>query len=71
MEAEEQRAGVSNYFIGRDPNNWHTDVPQFAKVRYRNVYPGIDVVFYGNASDLEYDFVVSPGANPAKDPIGI
>ena len=66
MEAEEQRAGVSNYFIGRDPNNWHTGVPQFAKVRYRNVYPGIDVVFYGNASDLEYDFVVSPGANPGK-----
>ncbi len=66
MEAENQRAGVSNYFIGRDPNNWHTDVPQFAKVRYRNVYPGIDVVFYGNASDLEYDFVVGPGANPAK-----
>ena len=66
MEAEEQRAGVSNYFIGRDPNNWHTGVPQFAKVRYRNVYPGIDVVFYGNASDLEYDFVVGPGANPAK-----
>ena len=66
MEAEEQRRGVSNYFIGRDPNNWHTDVPQFAKVRYRNVYPGIDVVFYGNANELEYDFVVSPGANPGK-----
>jgi len=66
MEAEEQRTGVSNYFIGRDPNNWHPGVPQFAMVRYRNVYPGIDAVFHGNASDLEYDFVVSPGANPDK-----
>jgi len=66
MEAEEQRTGVSNYFIGRDPNNWHTGVPQFSKVRYRNVYPGIDVVFYGNASELEYDFVVRPGADPGK-----
>ena len=66
MEAEEPRTGVSNYFLGRDPDNWHTGVPQFGKVRYRNVYPGIDAVFYGNASELEYDFVVSPGANPAK-----
>jgi len=66
MEAEERHTGVSNYFIGTDPNKWYTDVPQFGKVRYRDVYPGIDVVFYGSASDLEYDFVVSPGANPAK-----
>lgn len=66
LEAEEPRTGVSNYFIGRDPQQWHTGVPQFGKVRYRNLYPGIDAVFYGNAGELEYDFVVQPGADPGK-----
>ncbi len=53
-----------NYFIGNDPNQWHTNVPTFAKVQYDEVYPGIDLVYYGQGRDLEYDFVVSPGANP-------
>jgi uncharacterized protein (TIGR03437 family) len=66
LEAEDPRTGVSNYFLGRDPQQWHTGVPQFGKVRYRNVYPGIDAVFYGNAGELEYDFVVRPGADPGK-----
>jgi uncharacterized protein (TIGR03437 family) len=66
IDGEDLRPGVSNYFVGRDSSNWHTGVPQFGKVRYRNVYPGIDVVFYGNAQDLEYDFVVQPGADPSK-----
>jgi uncharacterized protein (TIGR03437 family) len=66
MEGEQPRAGVSNYFLGRDSNSWHTGVPQFGRVRYRNVYPGIDVVFYGNPQDLEYDFLVQPGADPSK-----
>ncbi len=55
---------VSNYFTGNDPAKWRTAVPQFAKVRYQNVYPGIDVVYYGNERDLEYDFIVAPGADP-------
>lgn len=66
LQAEELRTGVSNYFLGRNPQHWHTGVPQFGKVRYRNVYPGIDAVFYGSASELEYDFVVHPGAKPEK-----
>ena len=66
MDAEDLRPGVSNYFVGRDSSKWHTGVPQFGKVRYRNVYPGIDVVFYGNPQDLEYDFIVRPGADPSK-----
>ncbi len=53
-----------NYFIGNDPNQWHTNVPTFGKVQYEEVYPGIDLVYYGQGRDLEYDFVVSPGANP-------
>ncbi len=56
--------GKSNYFIGQDPKQWHTTVPHFAKVRYEEVYPGIDVVYYGKQRELEYDFVVQPGANP-------
>lgn len=56
--------GKSNYFIGNDPAKWRTNVPTFAKVRYENVYSGIDLVYYANGNDLEYDFVVAPGADP-------
>src|SRR5439155_49910 len=57
--------GKSNYFIGDDPGKWRTDIATFAKVQYRGVYPGIDLIYYGNGRQLEYDFVVSPGADPA------
>ena len=57
--------GVSNYYLGNDPKKWRTDVPHFARVRYHDVYPGIDLVYYGNKEGkLEYDFVVKPGADP-------
>jgi hypothetical protein len=56
--------GKSNYFIGNDPARWHTNVPTYAKVRYEDVYPGVDLVYYGNQRQLEYDFVVAPGADP-------
>jgi len=62
----EQLPGRSNYFIGSDPANWHRDIPQFARVRYQNIYPGINLVFYGSQGQLEYDFQVAPGANPAR-----
>ena len=55
---------TSNYFIGRDPRQWKSNVPNYAKVKYSGVYPGVDLVFYGNQNHLEYDFTVSPGANP-------
>jgi hypothetical protein len=61
---KEQLPGKVNYFLGNDPTKWQTDVPIFAKVEYRGVYPGIDVVYYGNERKLEYDLVVSPGADP-------
>ena len=54
--------GVSNYFIGRDPRRWRTNVPAYARVAYRNIYPGVDLVYYGNQGHLEYDLVVAPGA---------
>ncbi|MET0645090.1 MAG: hypothetical protein ABW208_00630, partial [Pyrinomonadaceae bacterium] len=53
--------GKVNYLIGKDPAKWRTDVPTFGRVRYAEVYPGIDVVYYGNQRRLEYDFVVAPG----------
>ncbi len=56
--------GKSNYFVGSSPSRWRTGIPTYAKVRYRDVYPGIDLVYYGNQRQLEYDFVVSSGADP-------
>ena len=58
--------GKSNYFIGNDPKNWHTGIPQFAGVHYQSVYPGIDLVFYGSQGRLEYDFKVAAGADPSQ-----
>jgi hypothetical protein len=63
---EETQPGRVNYFIGNDPRKWHTNVATYARVRYHNVYPGIDLVYYGNHKQLEYDFAVSPGANPNR-----
>lgn len=60
------QTGRSNYFIGNDPSRWRTDVPHFGKVRYEAVYPGIDLVYYGRQSQLEFDFVVGPGADPQR-----
>lgn len=58
--------GHSNYLIGNDPQKWHSGIPQYAAVRYASVYPGIDLVFYGNQGHLEYDFHVAPHANAAQ-----
>jgi hypothetical protein len=56
--------GKSNYFIGSDPSQWHTNVPTYSAVKYAGVYPGIDLVYHGNQRLLEYDFLVAPGADP-------
>lgn len=56
--------GTTNYFIGSDPREWQTNVPNYAQVKYSGVYPGVDLVFYGKQNLLEYDFIVSPGADP-------
>jgi hypothetical protein len=59
----EAQSGVSNYMIGNDSSKWLTDVAQYTKLRYENVYPGIDVVYQGDKQHLRYDFVVKPGAS--------
>jgi hypothetical protein len=63
-EGVEELPGKTNYFAGTDPNKWHAGVPNFARVLYRSIYPGVDLEYYGNQSQLEYDFVIAPGANP-------
>ncbi|MGH8539626.1 MAG: Calx-beta domain-containing protein [Stenotrophobium sp.] len=66
VAGEELLPGKSNYLIGNDAAKWHTSVDQYARVRYGSVYPGVDLVYYGNQQQLEYDFVVAPGADPGN-----
>jgi uncharacterized repeat protein (TIGR01451 family) len=63
-EGLERLPGKANYLIGHNPETWRTQVPTFAKVRYRGVYPGIDLLYYGSQRQLEYDFVIAPGGDP-------
>jgi hypothetical protein len=62
----EELPGKANYFIGNDPSTWRTNIPTYAKVKYEDVFPGIDLVYYGNQGQLEYDFIVSPGIEPSS-----
>jgi hypothetical protein len=62
-EGLEALPGKSNYLLGNDPSKWRTNVANFARVRYSEVYPGVDIVYYGNQRQLEYDLVVHPGAD--------
>ena len=62
-------AGTANYFIGNDPGKWRTGVARYARVSYQNLYPGVNMAFHGSGHELEFDFVLAPGANPA--PIGL
>src|SRR5262249_4940841 len=66
ISANQELPGKSNYFIGNDPNKWRKDIPSYGKVKYERVYPGVDLVYYGNQSQLEYDFVLAPGASPRR-----
>ncbi|MGH9519495.1 MAG: SBBP repeat-containing protein, partial [Terriglobales bacterium] len=62
-KGEARLATGVNYFVGGQPKNWRTAVPAFQRVEYRGIYPGVEVVYYGNAGRLEYDLRVAPGAN--------
>lgn len=59
-------SGKVNYLVGDDHSKWHQNIPTFAKVRYHDVYPGIDLVYYGSPDALEYDIVAAPGADTSK-----
>jgi len=71
VSGQDELPGKSNYFIGNDPSKWHTNIRQFGKVRYVDVYPAIDLVYYGHQRELEYDFVLHPGATPRTIRLGI
>ncbi len=66
FEGLEKTASVSNYFIGNDPSKWVTKVPNYRKLAVQGIYPGIDLVYYGDGRKLEYDFVVHPAADPSR-----
>ena len=63
---EGQQASTSNYFIGNDPSRWRASVPNYGRVRYVDLYPGIDLVYHGRGGNVEYDWIVSPGSDPQK-----
>ncbi len=65
LSGERLLPGRHHYLNGRDPSQWRRDIPTYAAVRYQAVYPGIDMLFRGNENRLEYDFIVTPGADPA------
>jgi len=64
LSGEQKLPGVSNYLIGADRSRWLTNIPNFARVQYRDIYRGINLLYYGNQKHLEYDFQVSPHADP-------
>src|SRR5690242_19190166 len=66
FEPLDKQPGISNYFIGNDPSKWRNNIPNYGRLALRGVYPGIDLIFYGNERQLEYDWVVAPGADPKQ-----
>jgi len=62
----DQQAGTSNYFTGNDPAKWRSNVPTYAKVKYEEIYSGIDLLYYGNQRQVEFDFFVASGADPHR-----
>ena len=66
MRGIDRMPGRSNYIVGNDTSRWKTDIAQYAKVLYEDVYPGIDMVYYGKQHELEFDLIVAPGSDPAQ-----
>ncbi len=60
----DQLPGRSSYFIGKEAGKWRRNIPTYARVQYRDVYPGVDLIYYGHHQQLEYDFIPAPGADP-------
>ncbi len=66
VEGLQQLSGKSNYFVGQDRRKWRSGIPNYARIVYRKVYPGIDLVYYGKNGELEYDFIVAPDGDPTR-----
>ena len=71
LEGQQELQGKVNYLVGNDRNKWHTGVPTFRRVHYSNVWKGIDMLWYGTQSQLEYDFVINPGSDVSQVRISI
>ena len=71
IEGRDLLPGRSHYLIGNDRRKWRTQVPQYARVAYEDVYPGVDLVYYGNQSQVEHDFIVAPGTDPRIIRLGV
>ena len=70
VEGLDEMPGKSNYFIGQDPQKWSQGVSNFSRVKYQDIYRGVDLVYYGNQRQLEYDFVIKPGTDPKQIALG-
>src|SRR5688572_17793628 len=66
LAGSEELPGRVNYLLGSDESKWRTDVPRFARITATDIYPGVDLTYYGAARNLEYDFIVRPGADPSS-----
>src|SRR5882672_8260726 len=66
VEGVDRLAGTANYFIGNDSSKWQTAVPTYGKVKYHDVYPGVNLIYYGNQRQVEYDFLIEPNADPKR-----
>ncbi len=66
VTGEDELPGKANYFLHAERSRWHTKIPNYARVRYQAIYPGVNAVFHGNPQRLEFDFEIAPGADPAK-----
>ena len=66
VAGEDRLPWNNNYFTGNNPTKWRTDVPNYGKIRLKEVYSGVDLVYYGNKNRIKYDFVVKPGEDPSK-----
>ena len=64
LVAQDPLSSTSNYLIGNDPSDWHTNVPNFGQVEAQGVYPGVNLTYHGNQQQLEYEFTIEPGASP-------
>ncbi len=65
-EPQQQLPGKVNYYLGNNPKKWRTNIPTYARVTYRALYSGIDISYYGNQNQLEFDFILRPNADPSQ-----
>jgi len=71
ISASDRLPGYTSYFLGNDPRHWHTKIPNFARLRYHEIYPGVDLAYYGRQGQLESDFMLAPGSEPRLIRLGL